>query len=428
MPGRICENRNMYYASCGFLRVRREAMKCLIHAAVLCTFLGGARARAEQESVTQESAPVSAPQESAAPISRGQASGAHPPVEVIKMTAPDKSALGSRKGSYSFTVSGSDWIDTGVMLTVGDHLNFTATGSLTLADGRTADPDGVQRSWRDLVRIFPLNSANSGELIGRVGNADYAVPFAIGASKDIDVVSTGHLFLRTNLSSDLTATGSFEVKIKLTKGTAHTNEAAPDLAKLVSPELFANIPRRVQDQQGDPGDMVNFALIGSEDQVKAAFTAAGWVAVDSTTQQAVLHGLVATLSHDAYTAMPMSTLFLFGRPQDLSFARATPIAVAAVRHHLRVWKTTETVAGQPLWVGSATHDNGFERDERNGGVTHHIDPNIDQERDFLEQSFAGAGALEGAAYVLPADPLTSARTATGGNFSSDGRIVVMELR
>ncbi len=95
----------------------------------------------------------------------------------------------------------------------------------------------------------------------------------------------------------------------------------------------------------------------------------------------------------------MSTLYLFGRSQDLSFARAAPLAVAAIRHHLRVWKTTETVGGEPLWVGSATHDNGFEKDQRNGGITHHIDANVDQERDFLEQSFSGAGVLAGAAYV-----------------------------
>jgi len=162
--------------------------------------------------------------------------------------------------------------------------------------------------------------------------------------------------------------------------------------------------------------------------VQKAFTAAGWTAVDKSTQDAVVHGLLATLSHEAYTEMPMSILYLFGRPQDFSYARADPLAVAAIRHHLRVWKSTETVAGQPLWVGSATHDNGFEKDQRNGSVTHHIDPNIDVERDFIEQSFADAGAISGAAYVTPANPLTTALTATGGSFHSDGRIVVMALR
>jgi hypothetical protein len=352
----------------------------------------------------------------------------HPPVEVIKSTTPDASVLKARKGSYSFKIDSGDWNDTGLEVAPGDHLNFTGTGNLALADGRSAPPDGLTRGWKDLIRQYPLNSANSGALIGRIGNEAAAVPFLIGASKDMDVSATGHLYLRLNLTSDLSGTGSIDVKMKLSAQTAQKTISAPDLAHLLSPQLFADVPRRVGDLQGNPGDMVNYALVGTEDQVTKAFAAAGWVQVDKTTQDAVLHGLVSTLSHAAYTEMPMSTLYLFGRSQDLSFARADPLAVAAIRHHLRVWKTTEMVGGQPLWVGSATHDNGFEKDQRNGGITHHIDANVDQERDFLEQSFSGAGVIAGAAYVLPSNPLTTAKTATGGSFESDGRIVVMDLK
>jgi hypothetical protein len=352
----------------------------------------------------------------------------HPAVEVIKATTPDASQLKSRKGSYTFKIEGADWTDTGVTVTPADHLNFTATGNLALADGRSAPPDGLTRGWKDLVRTYPLNSANSGALIGRIGNADAAVPFLIGASKDMDVSATGNLYLRLNLSSDLSGAGNVEVKMKLTNQPTQKTMSAPDLAKLLSPQLFADVPRRVGDLQGNPGDMVNYALIGTQDQVTKAFAAAGWVQVDKTTQDAVVHGLISTLSHAAYTEMPMSTLYLFGRSQDLSYARADPLAVAAIRHHLRVWKTTQTIDGEPLWVGSATHDNGFEKDQRNGGVTHHIDANVDQERDFLEQSFSGAGVIAGAAYVMPANALTTAKTATGGSFESDGRIVVMDLK
>jgi LssY C-terminus len=352
----------------------------------------------------------------------------HPAVEVIKATTPDASQLKARKGTYSFKIEGGDWTDTGVTVTPADHLNFTATGTLALADGRSAPPDGLTRGWKDLIRTYPLNSANSGALIGRIGNEAAAVPFLIGASKDMDVSATGNLYLRLNLSSDLSGTGDVEVKMKLTNQPAGKTVSAPDLARLLSPQLFADVPRRVGDLQGNPGDMLNYALIGTQDQVTKAFAAAGWVQVDKTTQDAVVHGLISTLSHAAYTEMPMSTLYLFGRSQDLSYARADPLAVAAIRHHLRVWKTTETVGGEPLWVGSATHDNGFEKDQRNGGVTHHIDANVDQERDFLEQSFSGAGVIAGAAYVMPANPLTTAKTATGGSFESDGRIVVMDLK
>lgn len=361
----------------------------------------------------------------------GIACSQQPPagVQVIEMKAPDAGVLSSRKGSYSFKVQPGDWTDTGVVVTFGDHLDFTATGTVTLSDGHPATPEGNARGWKDLVRQFPLNSANSGALIGRIGNGDASFPFLVGASKQMDVTTTGKLYLNANLSSDLTGEGSYSATVKLSKSQAAVTPAtAVNLGNLLSPNMFANIPRRVQDQQGNPGDMVNFAIIGTQDQVQKAFTAAGWNGVDKTTQDAIVHGLIATLSHEAYTEMPMSVLYLFGRAQDLSYARADPLAVAAIRHHLRVWQTTQTVSGKPLWVGSATHDNGFEKDQRNGNVTHHIDPNIDVERDFIEQSFAAAGALAGAAYVTPSNPLKTARTATGGSFNSDGRVVVMLLR
>jgi hypothetical protein len=350
-------------------------------------------------------------------------------VQVIETKGPDAHAISSRKDSYSFKVPAGDWVDTGVVVTLGDRLDFTASGTMTLADGHTATPDGNARGWKDMIRQFPLNSANSGALIGRISNQDATVPFSIGASKQIDVTTTGKLYLRANLSDDLSGDGSYSVKIKLSKSPAAAAPvAAVNLGSVLSPELFADIPRRVQDQQGNPGDMVNFAIIGTQEQVQKAFAAAGWTTVDKTTQDAIVHGLLATLAHESYTEMPMSTLYLFGRPQDMSFARADPIAVAAVRHHLRVWKSAETVGGQELWVGSATHDNGFEKDQRNGNVTHHIDPNIDAERDFIEQSFSAAGVVAGAAYVTPSNPLKTALTATGGSFHSDGRIVVMQLR
>lgn len=340
-------------------------------------------------------------------------------------------AATAHKGSYEFTVKNGDWLDTGVVLEAGEKASFTASGTMSLATGQTLTPDGEARGWKDLLRQFPLNSANAGALVGRVSDVGASVPFLIGAKSEITIPTQGKLYLRANLSDDLTATGEYKVKMTFAaapKTSTQTATAATNISKLVSPATFANIPRRVSDMDGREGDMVNYALIGTEDQVKAAFQAAGWTSVDKNVTDALLHGLVATMSHEAYTEMPMSTLYLFGRPQDLSFARADPLTVAAERHHLRVWKTDQTIDGKTLWVGSCTHDIGFEKDQRNGGVTHKIDPDIDKERDYLLQSFDAAGAFSSAAYVTPNDPLRTAKTATGGSFQSDGRIVVMELK
>ena len=341
----------------------------------------------------------------------------------------DVGATSGHKGSYEFTIKDGDWLDTGVVVAAGEQASFSATGSMSLGDGRVVDPDGAERGWKDLLRQFPLNDAKTGALVGRVSDAGASVPFLIGTKRELTVAASGRLFLRVNLSSDLTATGSYKVKVKFAaRPKTVASGRVAGVNTLVSPETFADVPRRVSDQAGHEGDMVNYALVGSEEQVEAAFKAAGWVLVDKTVGDAVLHGILSTLSHEAYTEMPMSTLYLFGRPQDLSYARGDPLKVAAERHHLRVWKTDKTVDGRPLWVGSATHDVGFEKDQRNGKVTHKIDPEIDKERDFLLQSFDAAGAFSSAAYVTPDDPMLKARTATGGSFYSDGRIVVMALK
>lgn len=352
-------------------------------------------------------------------------------VQTIPLTQPSAERLKARKSSYTLEVRGNDWVDTKLLVAPGDSLTFTASGDVTLADARKVTPDGAQRGWKDLLRQFPDNNSPAGALIGRIGKDTAAVPFDIGASKTIPVVMSGELYLRINASPDLNADGTYKVELKLARETQQAKaQAAVESAAAsgIAPSTFAEIPRRVSDQAGNPGDMVNFALVGTQEQVEHAFQNAGWVQVDNTTSAAVVHGLVATLEHKAYLEMPMSTLFLFGRPQDLSYARADPITVAAERHHLRVWKTDQTLNGRPLWVGSSTHDIGFEKDQRNDGVTHKIDPEIDKERDFLEQSFAAAGNLQSAAYVLPSNPLRTAKTATGGEFHSDGRIVVLILR
>ena len=370
-----------------------------------------------------------------------------PPVQAIRSAEAAATPPKGRKSSCIFVVESGNWQDTGVPLIQGDQATFNADGTLTLntpsrgENPQTAEvlPIGIAKRWTDLLRQFPLNTANTGALIGRIGDSSAGIPFLIGGESTLTAATSGHLFLRMNLSSDLTGTGSYKVTMKFAKdvktpdtakgeSTASAPQTLNAIANLVTPATFASIPRRVGDQQGDLGDMVNFALVGTQEQVLSAFANAGYQQTDKTVQDAVLHGLMDTLEHKDYVDMPMSTLYLFGRPQDFALARGDPLKVAAIRHHLRVWKTDQMVDGKPLWVGSSTHDDGFEKDQRNGEVTHHIDPNIDQERDFILLSFQAAGDFSSAAYVLPDHPFSEGKTATGGSFHSDGRILVMELK
>jgi hypothetical protein len=149
--------------------------------------------------------------------------------------------------------------------------------------------------------------------------------------------------------------------------------------------------------------------------------------VDADVKATLLHGLLESMSKESYLTMPMSPLYLFGRPQDYGWAHAEPISVVASRNHLRIWKAPFDVHGQTVWVGAATHDVGFERDQRNNGVTHKIDPDIDLERDYVEKTLSSTGLVEAVLHITPENPMKEAKTATGGSFHSSGQVLVLKL-
>ncbi len=339
---------------------------------------------------------------------------------------------GKRRLSQEIQLTGEQlWSGTGIDVQPGEHIVVTASGKMRYADATEDNgPEGIPRGFKDLLRILPFNGAGRGALIGRVGDADIAQPFLLGVHRDVVVPVGGRLSIGINQAGDDTGDGSYKVQIEVYAADPH---AAYRVARQVKDipgvdaNLFSKIPRRIADKEGNPGDMVNFLIIGSESAMQKTFTNAGWVKVDADVTGTVLRGILESISKESYLTMPMSMLYLFGRSQDYGWAHAEPIKVVASRNHLRIWKAPFDVAGQSLWVGAATHDIGFERDNRNDGITHKIDPDIDLERDYVEKTLVSTGLISEVAHVLPKDALKEAKTATGGSFHSDGRVLVLKL-
>jgi hypothetical protein len=188
------------------------------------------------------------------------------------------------------------------------------------------------------------------------------------------------------------------------------------------------LPRRVNDRFKNLGDMVNFVIVGSQKSVQTALDAAAWHVADMDKKRAVLSAALETYENKDYLQMPMSTLYLFGRPQDFGYEAAEPIALIASRHHFRIWKAPFAWNGQQVWVGAGTRDIGFARDKRNGRVTHKIDPLVDGERDIIGSSLQKANKVKSLTYYLPPDPVHEAKNATGDGYQSDGRVLVIILQ
>jgi hypothetical protein len=348
---------------------------------------------------------------------------------------------------YSFNVSTTQaWTDTGVDVSTGDVLNITASGN--------CDPLGVNGAS---AQGLPLADALPGALIAKL--QAQGVPVLIGSSKEVTVDAAGHLFLGINASAKPPCKGSFEVKVHRQAQAASgrgdvlkeqlvtaagiflagqlgvqpggSTTAAPALKISNTPldtglrKDIDGLPRRVNDQFKNLGDMVNFVLIGSQQQVQSAIDAANFHAADTNDKKAVLEAAMMTYENKDYLAMPMSTLYLFNRPQDYGYEQAEPIAMVASRHHFRLWKAPFTWNGQTVWVGAGTHDIGFAKDKRNGDVTHKIDPNVDGERENIGASLQKGGKVKSMSYYLPPNPVQDAKNATGDGYKSDGRILVV---
>jgi hypothetical protein len=363
------------------------------------------------------------------------------------------SATQSAGNDYSFEVSTTQpWTDTGVELQTGDVLQITASS------GKICDPVGVSGASSEGL---PVASGLPGALIAKL--QAQGIPLLIANLKEVTADAPGHLFLGINAGENPPCKGSFAVKVhrQSQSASSSTNRgdvlkqqlvaaagiflagqlgvqqpgsttAAPTALKISTTPLDAGLrkdidglPRRVNDQFKNLGDMVNFVLIGSQQQVQNAIDAANFHVADTNDKKAVLEAAMTTYENKDYLAMPMSTLYLFNRPQDFGYEQAEPIAMVASRHHFRLWKAPFTWNGQTVWVGAGTHDIGFAKDKRNGSVTHKIDPDVDGERTNIGSSLQTGGKVKSMYYYLPPNPVQDAKNATGDGYTSDGRILVV---
>ena len=213
-----------------------------------------------------------------------------------------------------------------------------------------------------------------------------------------------------------------------TAGSAPALDVSKDRLDPTLSKDINGLPRRVNDEFNNLGDMVNFVMVGSKEQMQSSLEAANWHVADTNNTESALKAVLETYQNKDYMTMPMSQLRLFGRVQDYGYEMAEPYAVVASRHHFRIWKAPFTWNGETVWVGAGTHDIGFEKDQRNGKVTHKIDPAVDGERENIAGSLQKADKVKSLHYYLPPNPVQDARNATGGGYHSDGRIIVIMLK
>jgi len=203
------------------------------------------------------------------------------------------------------------------------------------------------------------------------------------------------------------------------------------LAYVVVPAAWQRYERRLPRPQdpsltytaeGIPADPINVALVGTREDLCAAMREAGWAEADRISMRSGLRDAGSVLFARPYVSAPVSTHFRRGRPQDLAFERIVGGSPRR-RHHVRFWVSGEPSSGLPVWVGAASYDRGLGFSRYTGEVMHHIDPQVDVERETLFEELARADALGRVERLAAYRPAGPGFNGGGDSYRSDGALL-----
>jgi hypothetical protein len=127
-----------------------------------------------------------------------------------------------------------------------------------------------------------------------------------------------------------------------------------------------------------------------------------------------------------YSTAPVSSLYLFGRKEDMAFER--PGTNVRERDHIRVWNTGRSGSdGRPIWIGSATKDIGIELARTNHLPTHHISPDVDAERALVVTELTQTGYIVREATRPGFGKQTQGLNGEGDPYDTDGQVAVLSF-
>jgi hypothetical protein len=202
-----------------------------------------------------------------------------------------------------------------------------------------------------------------------------------------------------------------------------------------------SVPSFTVTGDGFPGDPVNLVLMGEFSRLRAAFLGAGWTEAAPLNLASSWRMAVSFVLNRPYPAAPFSTLFLFGRAQDIGFQKAIDMSPRK-RHHVRFWALSLERSDEPLndpgfwlnadrppidepalWVGAGTRDTGLSFTKFTFQFTHATADDVNTERDFIIAELEKTGAI-GAVALRRAGETLAARV---NHYVTDGDVAAAKL-
>jgi hypothetical protein len=146
------------------------------------------------------------------------------------------------------------------------------------------------------------------------------------------------------------------------------------------------------------GDPINMVVITESFDSLLAFIKAGWDETEVITAGSSWRTAKAFFSSGEYKYSPISALYVFQRPQDISLQKARN--TINERNHLRLWLTPWRLHGKEVYLGGISRDIGVFWTTRTWNLTSHaIDSEIDEARNYILEDLATAQSLKGYGYL-----------------------------
>lgn len=190
------------------------------------------------------------------------------------------------------------------------------------------------------------------------------------------------------------------------------------------------LPACVTDRSGTKtGDPVNLVVVGTLEEILEAFTTAEWDETEAISLTSIMRMAGSFSFKKAYNYSPVSSLYLYGRSQDIALQKAR--SNIKERMHLRLWLSPMRFDGKPVWVGQASRDIGVRFTLKTWNLmTHQIDPDIDEAAVYAVSDLIYRhrvdqyGIVTGGAVRTPEQP---GRNLTGDPFYTSGIKAVIVL-
>ncbi|TWU29603.1 LssY C-terminal domain-containing protein [Bythopirellula polymerisocia] len=187
---------------------------------------------------------------------------------------------------------------------------------------------------------------------------------------------------------------------------------------------FDASPRITETGDHHPGDPLNVGLIGSKEQIENIFKSAEWYPAASLGLKSDLEIAADSVLSRPDDEAPVSSLYLFGRKEDLAFEQ--PVGDnPRHRHHVRLWKLDrESKTGREEWIGSAVYDERVGLSRTTGEITHVTAPDVDVERDYLFECLEKTGELASHSIDYGFHTHLEGRNGGGDPWHTDGNLFI----